>query len=579
MARIGIDLGTSTSEIAVYRDGQPEPILDPKTKSPIVPSLVAINKRGEVVVGDDAKPYVDLPGQGIRELKRLMLNPDVRVTLGGNEYRPQELASIILRKLKSNAESALGEPVESVVLSVPANFPDIARTATREAGDLAGLNIVRMINEPTAAALAYGIQNPQAEEVVAVFDFGGGTLDITILEMFQRVVDVKVSHGDPVLGGKDFDAMLKDLILAKFRTAHPHARISQKSESMLSEKAEACKKSLSSQTIVADIMPNFAIDESGEPIDLIIEVTREEFEDAVRPLLERVRTTIADALRKASLLPSDITRVLLVGGTTYIPIVQKIVAECFGRLPAPSSLNPDLAVCLGAAVEAALLAGEVEEHHDITKTDVAPYGLGIAVLSEVGNQIMLIYDSLIAPNTSIPFSVSREYSLVHPDQRTVEVHLYQDHSGRAKFPHEAIDTGITGVIDEIPPAMYGSPHPFRIDFSYDLDGFAVIKASIPGLNKSVVIRHAPSSSRMTEREKTESMRKLDELWRSNPSHQTQVALLDRARRLRESCSPDDSRKLAEASDNLVAALRAEDPERIQEMTNRLVDIMFELEQR
>ncbi|MCS6951030.1 MAG: Hsp70 family protein, partial [bacterium] len=238
----GIDLGTSTSEIAVYVDGQPKviPQITSKTRSPILPSLVAVNRRGELVVGEDARPYVDIPSMGVREVKRLMGTSET-VRIGTYELRPEEVSSLILRQLKSSAEQFLSTEVREVVLSVPANFSDAAKQATLNAGKLAGLNVIRLINEPTAAALAFGIENLDIEAQLVIFDFGGGTLDITVLEMVNGVLDVKCSYGDPHLGGKDFDDAVKELLLAKFRREHPHASLDQRSMGQLKTLAEETK--------------------------------------------------------------------------------------------------------------------------------------------------------------------------------------------------------------------------------------------------------------------------------------------------------------------------------------------------
>lgn len=238
---IGIDLGTSTSEICVYRKGESQPIPDPSSKVPIIPSIVAINSKREPLVGENARSRVDLPGEGIREVKRKMGTGE-KIVLQGNEYRPEEISALILRQLKENAQEALGATIKEVVISVPANFPDAARQATLTAGELAGLKVLRLINEPTAAALAFGINNIDLEEQLVVFDFGGGTLDITVLEMVAGVLDVKSSFGDSQLGGKDLDEKMIALILGKFQAEYPDAQISEKSRSALKSVAESAKK-------------------------------------------------------------------------------------------------------------------------------------------------------------------------------------------------------------------------------------------------------------------------------------------------------------------------------------------------
>ncbi|MHC5824179.1 MAG: Hsp70 family protein, partial [Nostoc sp.] len=298
---IGIDLGTSTSEICIYKNNEALPIPDPETKSPIIPSIVAIiNERKKPLVGEAARGIVDRPGYGVRESKRLMGTEEI-FRLQEQDYRPEEIAALILRKLKENAEEALGHPIQDVVISVPANFPDAARKATFHAGEIAGLNVLRLINEPTAAALAFGIKNINSEEQIVVFDFGGGTLDISVLEMFEGVLDVKCSFGDPLLGGKDFDEVMISLLLKKFEAQHPGVSASEKGLQELKETAEKAKKILSVEKSCDVHIAYF-----GTGIDLDVEITRTEFEKAIAPLLERARVCIQEVLNKKKIRPSAI---------------------------------------------------------------------------------------------------------------------------------------------------------------------------------------------------------------------------------------------------------------------------------
>ncbi|MEH1832729.1 MAG: Hsp70 family protein [Nostoc sp.] len=442
---IGIDLGTSTSEICIYKNNESLPIPDPITKIPIIPSIVAINERKKLLVGEAARGTVDRPGYGVRESKRLMGTEEV-FRLQDQDYRPEEIAALILRKLKENAEEALGHPIQDVVISVPANFPEAARKATFNAGEIAGLNVLRLINEPTAAALAFGIKNINSEEQIVVFDFGGGTLDVSVLEMFEGVLDVKCSFGDPLLGGKDFDEAMISLLLKKFAAQHPGISIHNR-DTELKEQAEKVKKILSVEQSCDARIPYFAT-KDGKGIDLDVEITRTEFEQAIAPLLEQARACIRQALNAKKIRPSAIDRVLLVGGTTYIPAVRNMVAEMFGKEP-KLDVNPDLAVGIGACIQAALAKGLINEESGIILTDVAPFGLGIDVVSMIGGQVMLTYEPLIQPNTTIPYSVKKTYTLLHAEQQQVEVRLYQDHTGKAKLPVDAIYTEIAGQITVI----------------------------------------------------------------------------------------------------------------------------------
>ena len=574
---IGIDLGTSTSEICVYKNCQPFVVPSPasRSRSPIFPSLVAVNNRGELVVGEDARPYVDLKGRGVREIKRKMGSGEA-VALAGKQYRPEEISALILRTLCQNVEEALAIRVRSVVLSVPANFPDAARQATLMAGELAGLDVLRLINEPTSAALAFGIDNIDAEEQLVVFDFGGGTLDITVLEMMAGVLDVKCSFGDPALGGKDFDEIMVTLILNKFQTAIPKAKISERSKLSLKDAAEKAKVSLSNQRSFPILIPNFAV-RDGEPIDLEVEITREEYEHALSPLLDRTRGCVRQALNAKKIRPSSVDRVLLVGGTTFVPCVRRLVAEMFGKEP-QTDVNPDLAVAIGASIQAALAQGIIDSEKGIILTDVAPFGMGIPVVSsEPGMPMTPYYDPLIQPNATIPYSHKKLYSLVTTTQTEMEIHLYQDHKGTARFPCDAIDTGILATIRDIPQSTSGVPHPVEVSFSYDINGLVKITASIPNTGQAVDLEYRANAKRLTTEQKLESLSRVEDLWRSSPQAKQYEALIGKARQVLETL-PEETRKgLSLAIKELQDALIANDESKIEVSGDRLTDLLFDLE--
>ena len=344
---IGIDLGTSTSEIAVFQHGEAVVISDPLTKGPILPSHIAVNNSGRVLVGEEARDFIDLPKHGVREIKRQMGSSE-QIFLGEQSYRPEELSALILHKLKHNAEVMLDDTITDVVLSVPANFPDQARQATLHAAELAGLNVVRLINEPTAAALAFGVNNLDVEAQIVVFDFGGGTLDVSVLEMVEGVLDVRCSFGDPQLGGKDLDEALTTLILQRFQAQFGELPITDLSRGALKSIAVRAKITLSDAESADIFLPGFAL-RDGTPVDLALTITREDFETAIAPLLQRARAVLQQALAAGNIRSTAIDRVLLVGGTTYIPSVRQLVYDVFGIEPA-ADVNPDLAVVLGATI-------------------------------------------------------------------------------------------------------------------------------------------------------------------------------------------------------------------------------------
>jgi molecular chaperone DnaK len=572
----GIDLGTSTSEIAVYVDGSPKviPQITSRGRSPVMPSVVAVNRSGELVVGEEAVPYADIPGVGVREIKRHM-GTSKTVHLGNHNLRPEEVSALILKQLKANAEQFLGQEVKDVVLSVPANFSDAAKQATLNAGRIAGLNIVRLINEPTAAALAFGIQNVDTEAQIVIFDFGGGTLDITVLEMMNGVLDVQCSYGDPYLGGKDIDEAVKDLLWSKFSREHPRCALDQKSAGLLKRLSEEAKIALSSSHVHEVFAPNFAVD-NGDLVDFEVQVTREEFERAIAPILNRARECLKQALNSKGIKPPAVDAVLLVGGTTYIPAVRQMVAEVLGKQPR-TDVDPDLAVVIGAAVRAAEIAGSLSPEHDIVLTDVSPIGLGIEVVSLVGGQPMFTYDPLIMPNTTIPYSVKRTYSLLYEEQEEVIIKLLQDRTGKARLPEDAEDTGIEGTIRDIPPSSTGLPHPVEVEFSYDGNGLIRLRAWIPATGQSVEINYSTSESRLTDAEIEQAAKKLRELWMTTPHAKQYEFVIKRAERALDTASPSQRQKLSEGISNLKIALVEGNEQNMRATANQLLDLLENLE--
>ena len=484
---VGIDLGTSTSEICIYKPKIGTiPIHDPVTRTPIVPSIVGIDKKERIVVGEAAKPFVNISGHGVREIKRKIGSNEI-IRLGNLSFKPEEISAFILTYLKEMAENYTGEQIKDIVLTVPANFDDLQRKATLNAAKIAGLNVLRLINEPTAAALAYGISEKNAEGQVVVVDFGGGTLDVTVLEMMEGVLDVKATYGLTNLGGKDIDDIIVSYALQGFKENHPKATIPDHSITKLKTEAELAKIRLSNDDYTQIEILGFAV-EKGKPSDLEIEIRRDMFEKLMEPVLKKAEECIIRALSIKDVKIQDVDKVLLVGGTTYIPCVRKMIKNIFKKDPV-FGVDPDLAVSIGAATRAAITLGLIDEE-EIVIADVCSHGFGIDCVAIVGNQPMLVYDQLIAPNTTIPYTVTKEYSLLSPDQREVEINLYQDHDGNARLPEHCKKVA-TAIISDIPPALYGTPHPILVDFSYNVDGSIVVNARIPGINKSCTIKFHP----------------------------------------------------------------------------------------
>jgi molecular chaperone DnaK len=568
-----MDLGTSTSEVAVYRNDRYEALLDPRTQSAIVPSLVAVSAAGELLVGQEALSRVDQPGFGVREVKRLM-GTDATVSLRGETYRPEEVSALILRKLKHVAEVSLGESVSDVVITVPANFPDQAKAATHNAAQIAGLNALRLINEPTAAAMAFGVKNLDQEEQLVVFDFGGGTLDVTTLEMVSGIMDVKSSFGDTKLGGKDFDDRMIDLILRKFHATGARTDHLSDVRRELKAFAEAAKKDLSTRREAEISVARFG-QKGGEMVNLEVRITREEYEDEIGSLLDRARTVLKTALQSGKLRPSSIGRILLVGGTTYIPAVRDLVSEAFGK-PGSTEIHPDLAVAYGASVQAAIIQDLISSETGLIVADIAPIGIGIDIMSDVGGQKMLMYEPLLLPNQKIPVMVERDYSLMHADQRELEIEILQDPTGKAKLATDAVKTDIIGRITDIPPNQSGNPHPLKVAFSYDLNGMIRLRAWIPGLDKSLDIGVAATASRMSDEQKVQATDRIDEIWKSSPYSRQFESLIRKGERLVGE-KGDEAKPISEALIELKSALADGNESRIETAGGMLADAIFDLE--
>ena len=474
---IGIDLGTTNSEVAVIRDGRPVVLDD--GNGPILPSIVGLDAQGKLLVGHAARnQFVLAPERTVRSIKRKM-GQDVSVSLGDQSYTPQEISAIILRTLKQRAEKALGHPVLKAVITVPAFFNEGQREATREAGVLAGLEVVRIINEPTAAVLTYDSNPPEMERLL-VYDLGGGTFDVSIAQVEQGVVEILSSHGDTQLGGDDFDQRLLDFVSDRFQTEQGiDLRASLAARSRLLHAVEEAKKLLSTEAVTT-ISLEFIAEKHGIPLNLIQEIARPDYEELIEPLLSKTLKCVDDALDDAHIMAPEIDKVLLVGGATRTPMVHRLLTERLGR-PVLAEIEPDLAVAMGAAVQGGLIAGI-----DVgpVLVDITPHTLGIETLGErLGMPYPFLFAPIIERNTPLPATRTEIYSTVDDGQDAADIRVFQGEDDDTQFNTLVGNFRIEGLAD-VP-----APNEILVKLDLDLNGILRVTATerATGLARHVVI--------------------------------------------------------------------------------------------
>ncbi|SDI94416.1 molecular chaperone DnaK [Salimicrobium halophilum] len=551
---IGIDLGTTNSCVAVMEGGESKVIPNPEGNR-TAPSVVAF-KNGERQVGEVAKRQAITNPNTVQSIKRHM-GTDYKVEIEGKEYTPQEISAIILQYLKDYAEDYLGEKVEKAVITVPAYFNDSERQATKDAGKIAGLEVERIINEPTAAALAYGIDKEDQDQTILVYDLGGGTFDVSILDIGDGTFEVVSTAGDNRLGGDDFDELLMDHMVKEFKKENGIDLSQDKmAKQRLKDAAEKAKKDLSGVAQTQVSLPFITAGEAG-PLHLEMTITRAKFEELASDLIERTMKPTRQALKDADMSASDIDRVLLVGGSTRIPAVQDAIQKVVGKEPS-KGVNPDEVVALGAAIQGGVLQGDVK---DVVLLDVTPLSLGIETMGGVTTK-------LIERNTTIPTSHSQTFSTAADNQTAVDIHVLQ---GEREMAQDNKTLGRFQLTD-IPPAPRGVPQ-IEVSFDIDANGIVNVRAKDLGTNKeqSITIK---SSSGLSDDEVERMVNEAEENAEADKQKREEIELRNEAdqlifttdktiKDLGEQVTEEEKQKAEDAKSELQTALEGEDLEDIK----------------
>ena len=575
---IGIDLGTTNSEVAVVDNGRVT-VIDITPDHPILPSFVGLADDGAILVGEPARnQYVLYPERTIKSIKRRMGSAD-QVELGDTTYTPQEISAIILRRLKDIAETHLGEPVHKAVITVPAYFSDTQRQATREAGEIAGLEVARIINEPTAAALSYEA-NHQGHKKVLVYDLGGGTFDVSVVGIEDNVVEVLASHGNNHLGGDDFDTKIVEHVVEHLKEQNVDPTESRKAMARITRAAETAKIALSDQPYTR-IEEEYLLERDGTPVHLALELSRDEYESMIAGYIDETLEAVHIALKGANLTVSAIDEVLLVGGATRTPLITRRLEEDLG-LTVRAEVNPDLCVAAGAAIQAGMLAGETVT---AVLVDITPYTFGTSALSELnGMPYPFTYVPIIHKNTPIPVTKSDVVYTMHDRQEAVLVHVYQ---GEDPDALNNIELG-QFFVENLSKVPAGNP--IIIQFSLDLNGIMNVSAreKKTGLEKSIRIDNV--LSRFQEGELETARARVDALFAdegkpagtagSTTDHQLTAqarALVEKAERLLDSATEDDREEMINLIEGIKDALGNNDFPALAAPMAALSDILFYLE--